>query len=216
MKWCYKKFGARSYAFMIRNLFQENEKWLRGMTAKSLSSKRRLSVKTMRHLSAPDFFYMFKPSNKLKSTSMLIDSKPYIERALRLKASKSDVRAQCLISQNFNCALCRKPLLEFNDLSSISKMNQDIISSDTIEFRNLNINIGSSSIFRYQAVPWYHGVQIDHLIPRAIMKDFPKFKILEAKVNKVALHTHCHKIKTKLIFLNHEENLKNTQTTLIL
>jgi hypothetical protein len=68
---------------MVVNLFREEKKWLRSMTVGSLNSKTKLSVKTMRHLSAPNLFQMFKPSNKLKSVSMWIDSKSYIERALK-------------------------------------------------------------------------------------------------------------------------------------
>jgi Group II intron, maturase-specific domain/Reverse transcriptase (RNA-dependent DNA polymerase) len=121
MKWCYKKFGAKSYASMIVNLFKEDGKWLKSMAVRSLNSKAKLRVETMRHSSAPDFPQMFKPSNKLKSVSMLIDSKPYIERALRLAVSKDDVRAQSTVSQKLKCAICQKSLLEFNDLSNISK-----------------------------------------------------------------------------------------------
>lgn len=76
-------------------------------------------------------------------------------------------------------------------------MSQYIITRDTIESGNLNKSIGTNLTFRYQEISWHSGIQIDHLIPKAIMKDFPKFKILEANVNKVALHIHCHKIKTK-------------------
>ena len=50
MKWCYKKYGAKSYASMIVHLFQENGKWLRGMTTGSQNSKAKLRVKTMRDL----------------------------------------------------------------------------------------------------------------------------------------------------------------------
>lgn len=76
-------------------------------------------------------------------------------------------------------------------------MSQYIITRDTIESGNLNKSIGTHLTFRYQEISWHSGIQIDHLVPKAIMKDFPKFKILEANVNKVALHIHCHKIKTK-------------------
>jgi hypothetical protein len=165
------------------------------MTVKSLSSKTKWSVKTMRHLSVPDLFFMFKPSNKLKTVSMLIDSNPYTERALKLKAANNSVRAQCVITQSLKCAICLKPLLEFNDLSNIS---QEIMVDDTVEIGNSIKSIGTNLTLRYQEMPWYSGIQIDHLIPKAIMKDSSGFQILEANVNKVALHIHCHKIKTKV------------------
>jgi retron-type reverse transcriptase len=199
MKWCYKKFGAKSYASMIVNLFKEDGKWLRGMTTRSLDSNAKLSVKTLRHLSAPNLFQMFKPSNKLKSLSMLIDSKPYIERALKLTAFKGNIREQCIISQKLKCAICHKPLLEFNDLSNISKMGQKIMMNDTITDGNSSDKrIGTSLTLRYQGEIWDRGIQVDHLIPKILMKNTLRFQILEAKVNKVALHTHCHKIKTKV------------------
>lgn len=135
---------------MVVNLFREKEKWLKGMTVGSLNSKTKLSVKTIRHLSAPNLFQMFKPSNKLKSVSMLIDSKPYIERALKLTASKDNVRAQLIVSQKLKCAICQKPLLESNNLSNISKINQDIMMDDIIEIENSNMSIGTSLTFRYQ------------------------------------------------------------------
>lgn len=92
MKWCYKKFGVKSYARMIVSLFQEDGKWLKGMKVVSQDSKTKLSILALQHLSVPGLFSMFKPSNKLKSMSMLIDPKPYIKRALRLKNFKYDVR----------------------------------------------------------------------------------------------------------------------------
>jgi hypothetical protein len=58
--------------------------------------------------------------------------------------------------------------------------------------------IGTSLTLKYQGEIWDGGIQVDHLIPKILMKNTLKFKILEAKVNKVALHTHCHKIKTKV------------------
>ena len=168
------------------------------MTTGSLNSKAKLRVKTMRHLSAPELFFMFKPSNELKTLSMLIDSKPYKERALRLTAAKNDVRAQCIISQKLKCAICLDSLLDFNDLSNISQMSQNILMVDTIELGNSNESIGTNLRLEYSERSWHSSIQIDHLIPRAIMRDSPGFKILEANVNKVALHTHCHKIKTKV------------------
>jgi hypothetical protein len=168
------------------------------MTTGSLYSKTRLRVKAMRHLSVPDPFYMFKPSNKLKTLSMLIDAKPYKERALRLIAAKNDVRAQCIMSQKLRCAICFNPLLDFNDLSNMSQMGQDITMDDTIKLGNSNKSIGTNVTLKYSERPWCRSIQIDHLIPKVIMRDSPCFKILEANVNKVALHTYCHKIKTKV------------------
>lgn len=200
MKWCYKKFGAKSYASIIVNLFKEDGKWLKSMTTESLDSKVKLNVKTLRHLSAPGLHHMFKPSNKLKAVSMLIDSKPYLERALKLMASKNDVRAQCIISQKLKCAICDKWLLEFTNLSNISKMGQKIMMDNTIIDRHFNkkIKIGTSLILKYPRETWHKGILIDHLIPKTLIKDTPKFQILEANVNKIALHTHCYKIKTKV------------------
>jgi hypothetical protein len=168
------------------------------MTTGAQNSKTKLRVKTMRHLSVPELFFMFKPSNRLKTLSMLIDAKSYNERALRLKAAKNDVLAQCIISQKFTCAICLNPLLDFNDLSNISKMGQDIIMDDTIELSSSSESIGTNLILKYLENPWRSSIQIDHLIPKIIMKDSAGFQILEANVNKTALHTHCHKIKTKV------------------
>lgn len=134
----------------------------------------------------------------MKTLSMLIDAKSYNERALRLKAAINDVLAQCIISQKFTCAICLNPLLDFNDLSNISKMGQDIIMDDTIELSSSSESIGTNLTLKYLENPWRSSIQIDHLIPKIIMKDSAGFQILEANVNKTALHTHCHKIKAKV------------------
>jgi len=54
---------------------------------------------------------MPKPDNILKDMSMLINFKSYEHRALRLNAQKYDIKAQIIISQKLNCAICYKPLL---------------------------------------------------------------------------------------------------------
>lgn len=128
----------------------------------------------------------------------MIDSKPYLERALRLATLKNDVRAQCTVSQKFKCVICHKPLLEFNDLSNVSKMGQDIMIDDTIEVESSNMSIGTNLILKYLGKSLYKGIQVDYLIPKTLMKDAPRFNILETNVNKVLLHSHCHKIKTKV------------------
>ena len=82
---------------------------------------------------------------------MLIDSKPYIERALKLIASKGNIRAQCIISQKLKCAICHKPLLEFNNLSNMSKMGQKIMMDDAITGGNSSDKrIGTSLTLKYQ------------------------------------------------------------------
>jgi hypothetical protein len=40
-------------------------------------------------------------------------------------------------------------------------------------------------------------IQIDHMIPKSLMKD-SNFLLLEANLNKTALHTDCYKLKTKI------------------
>jgi retron-type reverse transcriptase len=198
MMWCYKKFKAKSPAFMAANLFREEKKWPRSMPVGSLISKTKLRVKTLRRLSEPNPFQMFKPANKLKSASMWIDSKPYIERALQLTIPTNDAREQCTVSQKLKCAICQKSLIEFNDLSNISKMSQYIMMDDAIEVGRSNMSIGTSLTLRYQGEPWHRGIEVDHLIPKTLMKDAPGFNILEANENKASLHIQCHKVKTKV------------------
>jgi hypothetical protein len=77
-------------------------------------------------------------------------------------------------------------------------MSQDIMMDDTIEVGSSNMSIGTSLTLKYQGKSWHRGIQVDQLIPKTLVKDAPGFNILEANVNKVSLHTHCHKIKTKV------------------
>lgn len=122
------------------------------MTTESLDSKAKLSIKTLKHLSAANLLHIFKPSNKLKSVSMLINSKPYIKRALKLTVSKDNVQTQCIISQKLKCAICNKSLLNFTNLSNISKMGQKIMMDGTIadRYSNKKIKIGTNLILKYQ------------------------------------------------------------------
>lgn len=105
MKWCYKKYGAKSYAQMVRNLFYDdvNKKWRKSMTVKALDSETVLNVKSLRELSASSPMFMIKPDNKLRDMSMLINPEPYIRRAQRLTAIKQNVRAKIILNQNLTC-----------------------------------------------------------------------------------------------------------------
>lgn len=198
MRWVYKKFGGKSYAAMIRILFLTgSNKWLPSMTTKAKDSLKTLSVKRLRDLSAPAMFFMHKPSNELKTMSMLINPEPYIERALRLTAEKEDTKAKLITSQNLTCAICNKPLLEFNNLSLLSNLGQETVHQDQIaDNTDNNMSISTSLLVKYHGQAWHQGIQVDHMIPKMLMKNNKDFLLLEADNNKSAVHTHCHKLKT--------------------
>ena len=221
MKWCYKKYGPKSYAQMIRNLFYDdvNNKWRKSMTVKSLDEKV-LNVKSLRELSAPSLLFMIKPDNKLRDMSMLINPEPYIRRALRLTAIKKNVRAKIILDQNLTCAICHKPLLDFNNLSKLSQSNEGILSTDSIVDNNESrVEMSTSLLIKYHGKAWHQGIQIDHLIPQMLFKNVIGYKLLESNLNKVALHTQCHKLKKKIdqryLFSSWRTLLKNHKASLI-
>jgi|GEM_PF-2638474 len=120
------------------------------MTTKAKDSLKTLSVKRLRDLSAPAMFFMHKPSNELKTMSMLINPEPYIERALRLTAEKEDTKAKLITSQNLTCAICNKPLLEFNNLSLLSNLGQETVHQDQIaDNTDNNMSISTSLLVKY-------------------------------------------------------------------
>jgi hypothetical protein len=152
MKWCYKKYGNKSYATMINNLFYNsgNNKGLKSMTIGSSDSHATLKVKSLRDLSVPGLFFMHKPDNKLKVMSMLINPEPYIKRALRLAAEKKNIRSQIIISQNLKCAICHKPLLDFNKLSNLSNFGQKVTCINSIYDNGIfNTEITKSLAIKY-------------------------------------------------------------------
>lgn len=228
MKWCYKKYGPKSYAQMIRNLFYDdvNNKWRKSMTVKSLDSEKVLNVKSLRELSAPTLLFMIKPDNKLRDMSMLINPEPYIRRALRLTAIKKNVRAKIILDQNLTCAICHKPLLDFNHLSKLSQSNEGILSSDSVVDNNESrVDMSTSLLIKYHGEAWHQGIQIDHLIPQMLFEDIIECKLLESNLNKVAVHTQCHKLKTKIdqrylfsswrtLLKSHKANLEGSGTNL--
>jgi hypothetical protein len=111
------------------------------MRVNSANSNSVLSVKSLRELSAPEMLFMHKPDNKLRNLSMFIDNIPYIKRALRISSAKNSLRAKTMISQNLNCAICEKTLLNLESMNALAKLNEEIIISDTIDdFNGGNIN----------------------------------------------------------------------------
>lgn len=196
MKWLYKKYGRKSYALMARNLLMsvDNSKWLRSMTVNTIPQ---VSVKSLRDLSVPEMLQMVKPTNTLKSMSMYINPEPYVKRALKLKAgqTRGDDRAQCIISQKLECAICKKPLMDFNDLASLSIKGEIITTMDS---NREGDNLNGSLLTDYLGETWYKGIQTDHLVPKFLMKDTGGFGITESLTNKVAVHKRCHKAKTRV------------------
>lgn len=108
-------------------------------------------------------------------------------------------KSQIIISQKLNCAICHKPLLEFNKLSNLSKIGQEIYNFDTIlDNKTLESKISTNSFLKYQGQAWYQGIQIDHMISKILMKGNDEFKLLNANVFKAALHINYHKLKTRI------------------
>jgi hypothetical protein len=102
-----------------------------------------ISVKLLRDISVPEMLQKVKPTNTLKSMSMYINPEPYVKRALKLKAGEARgedrAQAQCIISQKLECAICKKPLMDFNDLASLSIKGESITTMDSNrEGDNLN------------------------------------------------------------------------------
>lgn len=203
MQWCHKKFGSKAYAAVIKSLFLEETtgKWRKSMTVKASDSNTTLSVKSFRELSAPAQLFMFKPDNKLKEMSMLINPEPYILRALRITANKQDVRSTIILGQNLTCSICNKPLLNLNDLSLLSKSHEGIITSDSVpDYHDdeREFTLSTNLLIKHHGRSWHKGIQIDHLIPQALTKDVAGFALLDSNLNQTACHTDCHKLKTKI------------------
>lgn len=111
---------------------------------------------------------------------------------------KKDIRSQIIISQNLNCAICHKPLLNFNKLINFSNFGQNIISIDNINDNNIfKTELRNSLIIKYISKSWQQNIEIDDMIPKTLMKD-SGLQILEANLNKTALHRNCHKLKRKI------------------
>jgi hypothetical protein len=63
---------------------------------------------------------------------MLINPEPYINRALRITALKQDSRSQVMLKQKLICAMCEKPILDFYNLSNLSRLNERISLIDAV------------------------------------------------------------------------------------
>jgi hypothetical protein len=119
---------------MVRNLLFDTakNKWYKTMQVRSPKSNAILDMKNLRDLAAPSPMFMIKPDNGLRELSMLINPKPYINRALRITALKQDSRSQVMLKQKLICAMCEKPILDFNNLSNLSRLNERISLIDAV------------------------------------------------------------------------------------
>lgn len=134
---------------------------------------------------------------------MFINPKPYLIRASRFSALKGDTRAILLNKQEFKCTYCKNKLIEFDNLTKWSIECDDIIKNS---INNLNITLDEGIINKYSTInlidkqidsTWYHGIHIDHVIPKSLAGSVKLCKILlDNNNNKMAIHNECHKLKT--------------------
>jgi hypothetical protein len=173
------------------------KKWNKGLVVKSDSSSRILKQVNLRDLGVSSPMFMLKPSNLLREQSFLINPKPYIDRALQISALKKDERAKIILDQELNCAICHKPLLDFNNLAKLSTLNEMLTpSSGQFEEDTGSTEVSNSLLVKHLGDTWHNGIQIDHMIPNILFKNIEGYKITDSAKAKVALHVICHKVKT--------------------
>jgi hypothetical protein len=146
-------------------------------------------------LCVPKKFYMFKPSNKLKVNSFFLDSTEYIKRALKIITAKGDLKSIVIISQGLDCSICSKPLVSDDNLQKLVRVNEEIVI-DSNEIESSGVSVTNSLLNKYSNSNWSDGIQLGHLVPLFFTQG-TTIKYLEELNNIIALHSDCHKIKTK-------------------
>jgi hypothetical protein len=196
MKWCYKKYGKKSYIFYNMN----KEKWRKSDKVRSFSVDRVFYIKKLRNLSTFNVFPKNISSEFFDTLSMYINPQFYIMWVLRRIDFKRNILTHCMFLQEFKCVFCQKSLFDFDQFSNFSKLGQEFIFLDSITNKKdyLNDLITRSILVNSHRSFWYSGVQFSSIIPKILIKGVANFRLLDSIFNKVVMHLHCYQNKIKI------------------
>jgi len=160
------------------------------------------------------------PTIDMLRNSFLTHPEPFIKRAINVASSREDMRAKLLVVQKLTCPLCKKPLIDWQNvlrwdidpgglINNLSEYNlgRDILKfidykeGEDIKFKQSKFNKKGRSpvinILDNKNKNWFKDLEKDHKIPKIITTAKEQhLKILNDINNLQLVHKNCHSLKS--------------------